>query len=137
VNLDKLKDELTVDEGRRKKLYLCTAGKQTIGIGYNIEDNGLPDHIIDALFEYSVNELVIKELDKHLPWWKQMTDARQRVLANMCFNLGIQRLLSFKNTLAYMKAGDYERAADGMKSSLWAKQVGDRATRLIAMMRKG
>ena len=59
------------------------------------------------------------------------------MLADMCFNLGINRLLGFKNTLAAIKAGDYEAAADGMLASMWAKQVGKRAHRLIKMMREG
>jgi lysozyme len=36
-------------------------------------------------------------------------------------------LLEFKNTLAFIKAGDWERAANGMLASKWAKQVGMRA----------
>ena len=84
-------------------------------------------------------------LDRHLPWWKNMDEVRQRALANMAFNLGVGpsdeqptgKLLTFKNTLAAMARGDYEAAANGMSSSAWAKQVGIRATRLVEMMRSG
>jgi lysozyme len=55
----------------------------------------------------------------------------------MCFNLGVTRLGGFVNTLAAMKRGDYEAAADGMMKSLWASQVGRRAQRLAKMMREG
>jgi len=59
------------------------------------------------------------------------------VLLNMCFNLGIYGLLGFKKTLAYIKAGDWERAANNMLVSRWAKQVGRRAIELSELMRKG
>ena len=55
----------------------------------------------------------------------------------MCFNMGIDTLLEFKNTLSFMQAGDYNSAANGMLSSLWAKQVGLRADNLAVMMRTG
>jgi lysozyme len=55
----------------------------------------------------------------------------------MCFNLGIKGLLEFKNTLAFIGAGDWERAANGMLASKWAKQVGMRAIELSELMRKG
>jgi len=55
----------------------------------------------------------------------------------MCFNMGITKLLGFKNTLRMMKAGDYDGAADGMLQSLWAKQVKGRADELAEQMRHG
>jgi lysozyme len=55
----------------------------------------------------------------------------------MAFNLGVPKLIGFRNTLADMEAGRYDEAADGMLASLWAKQVGNRADRLADMMRKG
>jgi len=55
----------------------------------------------------------------------------------MCFNLGIKGLLGFNNTLALIGAGDWERAANGMLASKWAKQVGCKAIALSELMRKG
>ena len=66
-----------------------------------------------------------------------LDEVRQSVLLNMCFNLGIKGLLEFKNTLAFIDAGDWERAANGMLASKWAKQVGKRAIELSELMRKG
>lgn len=77
------------------------------------------------------------ELNRRLPWWARLDDVRRDVLANMAFNLGVDGLLDFKNTLARVKAGDFEGAAEGMLKSLWARQVGERARRLAAMMRTG
>jgi lysozyme len=57
-------------------------------------------------------------------------------LREPCY-LGINGLLGFKNTLEFIKAGDWERAANGMLASKWAKQVGMRAIELSELMRKG
>jgi lysozyme len=136
VNLDLLEKELTRDEGKKAKPYKCTAGKTTIGIGRNLDDVGLSEEEIRFLFKNDIAR-VCADLDKRLPWWKSLSEARQRVLANMAFNLGIEGLLGFKNTLAKMQAGDYVGAAGGMRASLWARQVGARAERLAQMMEAG
>lgn len=136
MNMTQLEAELTRDEGKKAKLYKCTANKWTVGVGRNIEDLGLSEDEIQYLLKNDIKRCT-DELDKRLPWWRKMTDARQRALVNMCFNLGITRLLTFKNTLAAMERGDYAAAAAGMRTSLWARQVGQRAERLAKMMEAG
>jgi lysozyme len=79
----------------------------------------------------------IADLDRNIPWWRQLNDARQDVLVSMAFNMGWPTLSTFRNTLAAIKAGDYERAAVGMLASKWASQVKGRASRLAAQMRTG
>lgn len=133
---DKLVSELNIDEARRKKAYRDSVGKLSIGVGRNLDDRGLRDSEIDFMLSNDIDE-VADELDRAMPWWRSMNDARQNVLANMCFNLGLDRLQGFKNTLASMRAGKYDEAAEGMLDSLWARQVGERAKRLAARMRKG
>ena len=64
------------------------------------------------------------------PWWRSLDDNRQRILANMCFNLGYPRLSGFKRFLAALHTGQWETAAVEMMDSKWATQVGDRAKRL-------
>jgi lysozyme len=131
-----LVDELFRDEGFRAKPYRCTAGKLTIGIGRNIEDRGITVDEARYLLRGDI-ALVRSEMDKHIPWWRDLDPVRRRVLENMCFNLGWPKLAGFKNTLAAIKAHDWERAAVGMLASLWAQQVGARAQRLATMMRTG
>jgi lysozyme len=136
VNRDDLRSMLVLHEGLRLKPYRCTAGKLTIGVGRNLDDNGITQAEAFQLLENDILA-VEADLDRTWPWWREMTDPRQQVLADMCFNLGITRLGGFVNTLAAMKRGDYEAAADGMLKSLWASQVGRRAQRLAKMMREG
>ncbi|MDN7676442.1 glycoside hydrolase family protein [Burkholderia oklahomensis] len=127
--------ELSRDEGRRLKPYLDTVGKTSIGVGRNLTDVGISDTECDVLLSNDVDR-TIAWLDRNLPWWRSLNPVRQRVVVNMAFNMG-GRLLTFTNTLAAMKRGDYVAAADGMLASKWASQVGARATRLAAMMREG
>jgi len=44
----------------------------------------------------------------------QIDEVRKSVLLNMYFNMFINELLSLKNTLAFIEAGDWERAANNM-----------------------
>jgi lysozyme len=76
------------------------------------------------------------ELVKILPWVLNLSPVRQDVLFNMAFNLGVSRLMLFKNTLAYIKNGNYNAAASNMLLSKWAGQVKGRAVRLANMMRE-
>jgi lysozyme len=135
MNYEKLAEQLTIDEGRRARVYTDTVGKLTVGVGRNISDRAFSDDEIDLMLANDI-KLVEAQLDRSLPWWRQMNDARQNVLANMCF-MGIGTLLTFKNTLAAMQDSRYSDAADGMLASKWAKQVGQRANRLAEIMRKG
>lgn len=131
--------ELRRDEGVVPSAYQDSLGYWTIGVGRLIDKRKggrLRDEEIEFLLMNDIAEKE-EELDAAIPWWRTLSDARQRVLLSMCFNLGIKGLLGFKNTLAMVKSGDYAGAAVGMLNSKWAKQVGDRATRLSEMMRGG
>jgi lysozyme len=65
--------------------------------------------------------------------WHVRADA----LLNMAFNLGVDGLLGFVNTLRYVRGGNYELAADNMLASKWARQVKGRAVELAAQMKTG
>ena len=77
-------------------------------------------------------------LDAHLPWWRTMNDARQDVIVNMVFNLGIEGFLAFHHTIAAEEADNYAlAAADMLVTKPWCVQVGARAQRLATQMRTG
>lgn len=131
---DALIKQLIKNEGLRLKPYTCTAGKLTIGIGRNLDDKGISEEEAMYLLKNDIEECEF-QLNKELAFFKNLDMARQDVLLNMCFNLGINGLLGFKNTLAMIEAGNYEAAADNMLNSKWAYQVGDRAKELADIMR--
>ena len=136
MNRQKLIETLTSDEGLRLTVYQCTAGKNTIGIGRNLDDVGISSAEATTLLNNDIDK-VQADLNDRLAWWTGLSENRQNVLANMAFQLGVNGLLKFKNTLAFIKAGDYDKAADGMLKSLWARQTPIRAKRLAKEMRVG
>jgi len=135
--LERIKEQLVRHEGLRLKPYRCTAGKLTIGIGRNLDDCGISQTEAYVLLENDIQNCENQLLDEIPDIYNPLDDVRKSVLLNMCFNLGIGGLLGFNNTLAYIAAGDWERAANGMLASKWAKQVGRRAIELSELMRKG
>ena len=80
---------------------------------------------------------IAAHLAQVLNWWPSLSDARQDVLLNMAYELGANGLLAFKQTLAYVAAGEYAQAAAAMLQSTWAKQVPSRAQRLSTQMETG
>ncbi len=135
--MNRIKAQLVRHEGLRLKPYRCTAGKLTIGIGRNLDDRGISQTEAYVMLERDILEFEQQLLDEIPTIYKALDEVRQSVLLNMFFNLGLKGLLEFKNTLAFIGAGDWERAANGMLASKWAKQVGMRAIELSEMMRKG
>jgi lysozyme len=136
MNASLLADELTRDEGLKLKPYRCTADKLTIGIGRNLDDVGITRAEARMLLQNDI-ACTVSGLDLSTPWWWQLSDNRQRALANMAFNLGVPGLMKFKNMLAAMNNGDFARAADEALASKWADQVGERAHRIAKLIREG
>jgi lysozyme len=136
VNKSELAGQLVIDEDIKLRLYRDTVGKLTGGVGHNFDDLGISRAAAMFILDEDI-DIACAELDKALPWWRGMSEQRQQAIANMAFNMGVPKLLGFKNTLAAMKAGDYESAANEMLNSKWATQVGERAKRLAKMMRNG
>ena len=136
MDVARLKKVLIRHEGLRLKPYRDTVGKLTIGVGRNLEDRGITKE--EALFMlHNDIKAVIEELDRRIPWWRELDDIRQEVLVNMAFNLGVPRLMRFKRFLSALERRDYEKAAEEMLDSRWAEQVKRRAKELAYAMRHG
>lgn len=129
-------DQLKRDEDIKLKPYRDTKGKLTIGIGRNLDDVGISHGESEFLLCNDVARAK-QSLLARLPWVNAMDDVRQSVLVNMCFNMGIDRLLEFRRTLGLIQLGQYANAAVEMLDSEWATEVGDRAKRLSKQMATG
>jgi lysozyme len=139
LNMAKMIEELRRDEGVVPYAYQDSESFWTIGVGRLIDKRKggrLSNDEIDYLLKNDIARFSA-ELDERLPWWRDLDEVRRRVILNMAFNLGVDGLLKFRNTLAAVRAGEWDRAAVGMLSSLWARQVKGRASRLAKMMRTG
>jgi len=121
-----LRESLIDHEGYETHPYTDTAGKITIGVGHNLTDNGLPDHIIDLLLDWDIDQ-ARRELDRIHPQWREYTPNRKDALVELVFNMGAPKLLTFKKMWAAIEAEDWAEAAVQLLDSRYAQQVGMRA----------
>lgn len=135
MDLQKLQAMLIRHEGLKKFPYVDTTGNLTIGVGHNLTAKGLTDGQIRIILTDDITD-AINFLNSHLPWVVFLDDVRQRVLADMAFNL-MGKVLDFKNMLAAIQAKDWNRAADELLNSAFAHQTGQRAKDLSYMIRTG
>ena len=122
-------------EGLRLKPYTCPAGHLTIGYGHNLE-NGITPQMARFMLEQDL-ALAQMEVGARFAWSGRLDEVRQFVLVDMCFNMGLARLCTFKKMLCAVEGGDYQTAAKEMLESRWAKQVKSRAVKLAEMMKTG
>jgi len=111
-------------------------GKVTVGVGRNLTDKGLTMAESDLLLQNDI-AYVTEGLKKFFPWTETLDDARNGVLQNMAFNLGLGGLAEFRNMLGALEQGKWDDAAAEMENSKWAKEVGARASRLAVQIRIG
>ena len=150
-------DKLIQGEGLVLTVYQDTLGIDTIGIGRNLKDRGISkeelDHMdipnMDAIYEHGITEadavylatndvqIVEKELLAAQPCVDTLDSVRQLVLIDMAFNMGVPRLLKFKNMWAAIQENKFDIAAKEMLDSRWATQVKSRSVKLANMMHKG
>jgi lysozyme len=128
------------NEDFKASAYRDSEGFLTIGIGRMIDvrkGGGITREEANYLCRND-NLRKMQELDKAIPWWRSLDPARQRVLVDMAFNMGVGQwgksgLLDFTNTLTAVKEGRWQDAYKGIldsnKPGGYAYQTGRRAKR--------
>ena len=136
--MNRLVQMLKRHEGVRDKVYMCSAGYETIGVGRDISESGLglADDEIDYLLSNDIRRCK-EELIGEYDWFKDLDSVRQDAMLDMSFNMGQTRLRGFVKALGYMDIGDYDKAGDEFYDSRWATQVGDRALEICQMIKSG
>jgi lysozyme len=133
-----LVDMLKRHEGIKSKVYLCSKGYETIGVGRNISKTGMGISEIEIDFLLTNDLLRIRrELRTEYPWFSKLDSIRQDALIDISFNLGQTVLRKFKKAMKAMSEENYELAADEFMDSRWSKQVGNRAVEVTEMIRSG
>jgi lysozyme len=132
---EELKNQLIRHEGLELKCYEDPVGKMTIGVGRNLDDMGITHHEAMYLLQNDIDRSKF-ELMTNIPFWNKLSDIRKEVLINMCFNLGITRLKTFKKMFLALEMGDYDRASSEALDSRWARQVKGRAMELAKQMKE-
>lgn len=132
MDIDKLRQNLIREEGLKLKPYKCTADKLTIGVGRNIEDRGISEATAMQMLDEDIN-ICLAELNATINNFERLPEPVQMTLVDLCFNLGLKRLLAFKKTLKYIQegliTGNYTKAAVELLDSAYARQVPNRAKR--------
>ena len=135
MNKDEMKLWIKKNEGYDNMPYLCTAGKLTIGYGRNLQDCGISHDEAELMLDNDMKRTETELLS--LSWYHdQPTDVKD-ALFNMCFNLGLSRLLEFKNMINAIKEKNYTHASIEALNSKWAVEVGQRAKDVALMLRNG
>ncbi len=127
---------LTKHEGMKLKPYKCPSGKLTIGLGRNLEDNGISEQ---EAFHLLANDLIRidRELRTTFTWFHRLEPMRRDVITSMVYNMGLSNFKEFKKFIRAIEDGKYDLAEKEMLDSVWAKQVPARAKELASMMKTG
>ena len=126
LDFDLLKKRLVDFEGLVLKPYHCSQNYLSIGVGRNLDSNGISEEEAMYLLDNDIHK-VIEQLDKQWEVWRTFPDAAKYVCIDVAFNMGINTWMSFRKTRAYMELGEWEKAASEILDSKYAEQVGRRA----------
>ncbi len=144
MDIEKLRDQLKIDEGCVNSVYLDHLNLPTVGIGHLVtewdDEYGKP--VGTEVSEDRVNELFDKDVQVTIDECKllyndfdELPEEAQQIIANMMFNMGRPRLSRFHKMKKAVDAGDWEEAGNQMKDSRWYDQVTTRADRLVKRMK--
>jgi len=147
LNIELLVSDLQRDEGWSGYLYDDATGQKivpgsivkghpTVGYGFALdvapltmsEAKPILSRRAKAAWDY---------LLAAIPWASDLSEPRQRALANMAYQLGTAGLLKFTDFLVLLEKGQYGAAADDLATTPWFKQSGDRAKRIQSLIRSG
>lgn len=149
MNIETLKKQLIIDEGCKLQVYLDTLGNPTFGIGHLLTKNDiewfawqkLPKGGTLTISQQRVNEVFAKDVQNVIgdcefvfEKFESFLEEVQQIVANMMFNLGLNRFCKFNKLILAIKDKNYKNAAKEMRQSAWCKQVGSRALRLVDRM---
>jgi lysozyme len=120
-------------EGLYTKMYKCTAGKNTIGYGHNLDERPISEKAAEQILADDMKDFLA--VANKYPWFNALDDVRKAVVVDMVFNLG--SLDAFPKLCGCLSKKDWPGAVAEMKNSKWYTQVGVRAVENCSMMLSG
>ena len=136
---DPLIEQLKHHEGLRLSAYTDHLGYWTIGYGRLIDERrggGISEAEAELLLRNDVQR-VKADVERRLPWVRDLSNARRQALCNMAFQMGIAGLLGFQRMLDALKRGRFDLARLEALNSRWARQTPNRADEIARMIRDG
>jgi lysozyme len=134
-DMGKVQLRIQAHEGFRPHPYHDTKGQLTIGYGRNLASTGIDLDEAIYLLRKDIRHAII-ELEKY-PWFDALNPPRQAGLIDMMVNLGATKFGEFHGMISALRAGQYESAAQEMRESNWAQEVGIRAVHDYIMVETG
>jgi lysozyme len=146
MNIELCKQEIKRHEGEVLNIYEDSLGYKTLGVGHLCQPE---DPEYDWAVGTSVSQEVVDmyyedDFEKHYKEtihvfgseedFEKLPEVIQRVLVNMCFNLGGTRLSKFKNMMRACRENNWKEMAVQMEDSRWYGQVGRRSKELQDMV---
>lgn len=145
------------DEGFVNHVYPDTVNKRTIGYGFNLEEPSVRKHLGITLQEKGYSPIMSRErAGKYMQEvliptaindavsfvggpqvFDRLDPMRQRVLVNMAYQLGINKLNGFHKLRESLQRGNYQRASAEILDSKAAQQAPNRFKRHAQFMLQG
>lgn len=132
---EKVMQKIEAEEGRKHQVYTCSAGKLTVGVGFNIEDVPIPDEVIDYWLIFNLNKLRRELIE--FKWFNDSPPFAKLVLVDMAYQMGVAGLLKFEDMIKAITNKDYEKASSELLDSKYARQTPERANRNAEILRSG
>jgi len=123
-------------QGLRLRPLSNSTNDITIGFGRNLSSTGISLSEANVLLIHDIMACEAQLIANIPDTYSPLSDPRKAVLLDLCFHLGISTLLAQAQTLSFIRANDFERAANAMLASAWAKRAPLRALKLSEIMRR-
>lgn len=139
-----LKDQLKTEEHFSALVYLCPAGKRTIGYGRNIDANPLFKgvKIKQPVSKKQAEDILLEDLEATLaqlktawPYIYGFRGARLDALVNLSYQIGVRRFLEFRKFHLAALQGNWNTAYKELLNSAWASQTPARAKRVAGQFK--
>lgn len=112
------------------------SGDFIVGFGRNLSKRGISQNEAFILLDEDMMYFSAKLLQL-FPYFEKLSENRKIALINMCFNIGVQNFMLFKNMHDALDKEDYSKAALAMLDSKWAQQAGQMAVILSQIIKTG
>ena len=146
MNYTQAEIDLIAEEGLRLRVYRCTAGHPTIGVGHKLTPAELKENLREVSLEWAGrtlhNDIAIAAGGCVMLFGRErfdrMAEPRQRTLMKMVFQMGIDGVMRFRRMVAAVLRDDWVAASREALDSKWARSDSPaRARRAAEVLRTG
>tara|TARA_R110001632_G_scaffold152092_1_gene269749 strand:+ start:1180 stop:1629 length:450 start_codon:yes stop_codon:yes gene_type:complete len=143
MDIDRLREDLIIDEGTKNEIYLDHLGLPTFGIGHLVTEwdeeyefpvgTPISTERVNQCFQVDVHG-TINECKILFEDFDDLPEEVQLIIGNLMFNMGRPRLSKFVLFRKAVKDRDWIECGYQLKNSRYYTQVTARADRLIARL---